>query len=107
MQEMTETGSKPIFSGSLHWGGAAHKQKMPLDVPNGPREGEVAGILAFRRRSGETTVTVTWKVKNQPNLSSHDFEYASPRGALDAGWELGEQYEQDAIHMERMRRIYG
>jgi len=103
---MTEIGSKPIFPGSLHWGGPAHLQEMPLDVPGGPREGEEAGVLAFRRRSGETIVTVTWKVEDQVNLSSHDFEYASPREALDAGWELGERYEQDAVRMERMRQIY-
>jgi len=88
------------------WSGAARRQKMPLDVPGGPRRGETANVLAFRHRTGVTEVTVTWQVENQVNLSKAEFTYTSPREALNAGWELGEKYEADAMFMERMARIY-
>jgi hypothetical protein len=103
---MTQASAKNVFPGSLHWGGRAHRQAMPLNIPGGPRRDEEAGVLAFRWRSGRTTVTVTWKVEHQVNLSSTSFDYDSPRAALDAGWELGERYENDARYMERMARIY-
>ncbi|NYF30674.1 hypothetical protein [Sphingopyxis sp. JAI108] len=74
---------------------------MPIDVPGGPRKGEVANMLATRTRSGETIVEVTWKVEEQANLSSHSFRYENPRLALDAGWELGTAYEEDVAFMER------
>ena len=64
-------------------------------------------MLATRKRSGETIVDITWKVEGQVNLSSHSFRYECPRLALDAGWELGPAYEDDAAFMERMERIYG
>lgn len=103
---MTEAITKPVFSGARYWAGPAHRQQMPIDVPGGPREDEVAGVLAFRDRSGVTTVDVTWAVEGQVNLSSHRLCYKSPRAALDAGWELGAAYEQDAAHMARMKSIY-
>lgn len=104
---MTNANARNIFAGPCMWGGAAHRQKMPLDVPGGPRRGEVASVLSFRHRSGVTEVTVTWPVEDQVNLSKAEFTYGSPREALNAGWELGEKYERDAEFMEKMARIYG
>jgi hypothetical protein len=77
---------------------------MPQDVPGGPCAGEEAVVLATRKRSGVTTVQVTWSVEGQINLTSYTFEYESPRAALNAGWELGEKFERDALFMERMAR---
>jgi len=82
------------------------RQAMPIDVPDGPAKGTIANVLATRERSGKTIVTVTWPAGNEPNLSAHRFEYETPRAALDAGWELGDRYHEDAVYMERMRRIY-
>lgn len=79
---------------------------MPTGIPAGPQKGEMANVLATRERSGKTTVEVTWPVHGQVNLSSHRFEYDSPRAALDAGWSLGQKYEEDAKYMDLMRRIY-
>lgn len=104
---MATADTKPVFPSNLHWGGPAHRQKMPFDIPDVPRAGEMANVLAFRRRSGATEVTVTWRVEGQVNLSCRQFDYDSPREALDAGWELGERYEQNAAFMERMTLIYG
>jgi hypothetical protein len=104
---MTEEKMRNVFAGPRVWGGAAHRQKLPFDVPGGPRRGDVANVLAFRNRTGVTTVTVTWPVAEQPNLLKAEFEYGSPREALDAGWALGEYYEADATFMERMARTYG
>jgi hypothetical protein len=101
---MAEAEVRNVFPGPCFWGSEAHRQKMPLDVAGGPRRGEIANVLAFRHRTGVTEVTVTWPVEDQVNLSTAKFEYASPREALDAGWELGEKYEADAAFMERMAR---
>lgn len=80
---------------------------MPIDVPDGQRRGEIANVLAFRSRTGATAVTVTWPVEDQVNLLKADFEYHSPRAALDAGCKLGEKYEEDAKYMEKMVAMYG
>jgi hypothetical protein len=80
---------------------------MPVDVPGGPRRGMIGNVLGYRLRSGETVVTVTWPSQDRANLSSTKFSYSSPREALDAGWELGEGFVADALHVERMARIYG
>jgi hypothetical protein len=88
------------------WAGAAHVQRMPLDVPDGGHKGEKANVLSTRERSGRTVVEVTWKVDGQVNLDSHRFNYDSPRTALNAGWEIGKAYEADAFFMERMKIIY-
>ena len=103
---MDEAEVRNVFPGPCMWGGEAHRQKMPLDVPGGPRRGEIANVLAYRHRTGVTEVTVTWPVEDQVNLSVAKFEYASPREALDAGWALCEKYEADAAFMERMIRRY-
>lgn len=104
---MAESKVRNVFLGPRMWGGKAHRQKMPLDVPGGPRRGEIGNVLAFRDRTGATEVTVTWPVAEEVHLLKAKFEYASPREALNAGWELGEKYEADASFMERMTRIYG
>lgn len=104
---MTDNREQPMFPGNMYWAGPAKVQAMPVDAPSGPRAGEMANILAFRERSGKTTVDVTWKIEGQPNLACHKFQYETPRAALDAGWELGEKFERDAAYLEQMRRIYG
>lgn len=93
-----------IFSGTRIWTGAASRQAAPTDIPEGPREGEIVNVLATRYRTGKTTVRVTWPVEDRVNLSSHEFVYHSPRAALDAGWILGDSYQEDADRMDRMRR---
>lgn len=101
---MNEAELPNVFPSPCMWAGEAHRQKMPLDVPAGPHRGEIANVLAFRHRTGMTEVTVTWPVEDQVGLSTAKFEYASPREALEAGWELGKQYEADAAFMERIAR---
>jgi hypothetical protein len=67
---MSDKVSLPIFAASRMWAGAAHVQRMPLDVPDGPHKGEKANVLSTRERSGKTVVEVTWKVDGQVNLDS-------------------------------------
>lgn len=99
--DMTTVRSKPIFPSTRVWNREADRRALPIDVPGGPRKGEVANLLVTRHRNGETIVEITWKVEGQVNLSSHIFRYDSPRAALDDGWELGPRYEEDALAMER------
>lgn len=91
--------SENIFPASRYWAGPAHRQALPVDVPNGPDAGEIANVLAYRGTSGRTVVTVTWKGSEEFNLNSHTIAYDSPVDALTAGWELGEAFEQDARDM--------
>jgi hypothetical protein len=104
---MTTRSRSDPFRSSRLWSRAAHRQALPVDVLDGPRRGVIANVLGYRRRSGETVVTVTWRAHGRLNLSSAHFSYGTPREALDAGWELGAAFEADALHAERMARKHG